>query len=467
MILASVSPSALSDPPRSNANQMNRPATLQQLRDLQTALRQQRETGVTEQNNVVDPTESYLTNFAAYVWKEPKARYMAGALIVGESIVATMLWKRMAALRQTWRGQLATSQEVARNMATTTEGLATAERELVRSLAALEQADRAEILKASQTIDPRARQLLETALKPDAKPPAGVGPALPLEQSVANLEKAYKGWQNQAAVEARALQGAGRPVVTPPTLAEVVADADMRTRAITRLNYTNGQFYKFQNEGIEHLARQAKINLGTELGWKRKLWRKTRTGLLLVAIPVAVLGISYYIDRQIEAERRMQDLNSAALQDREKWLNTLVPYFHRPLLFAVVRAWKKVQDKEGSPLKRFRCPYELKETEIDNPHLQMIQAVAMQVLMEMEAESKDVLVENNMRTVVINPEFYDRIFRKILTGEKSPLLNLEARVLDPLIRDLAIEAYHAFDQLDVATTPAVNDPPTPPLNFNR
>ena len=70
----------------------------------------------------------------------------------------------------------------------------------------------------------------------------------------------------------------------------------------------------------------------------------------------------------------------------------------------------KVQKKEGSALKRFNCPYELKDAEIDNPHLQLIQAISLQVLIEMEEADKEVLVENNMKSIVINPEFYKRLF---------------------------------------------------------
>ena len=82
----------------------------------------------------------------------------------------------------------------------------------------------------------------------------------------------------------------------------------------------------------------------------------------------------------------------------------------------------------------------------------------------MEEEDKEVLVENNMRTVVISPEFYKRLFRKILTAENSPLLHLEAKVLDPVVDDLANEAFHSFDQLEFAPprAPADNNVPALP-----
>lgn len=420
---------------------------VRQLADLQKALEKELDKQPVAKDAEADATDSMAGRFFSKVWSEPKYRYATGAVIVGEMVLATMLWRSMAKNVATFNNQIAAVQDVRNSMRDATRSYVQAERNLMRALAGAEGADRAALSEAAKGLDPRAQASFNRALAP---PKGGAAPATPpptIEAATRDYQRAYAAWQEQAATEARVLRAAGRPAATPAPLTETLAGAEARTKALTRLNFSSGEFAKFKNE-MGHLNQTARAGLGQGLTWRGRFWRRARTGLLLLAIPVIAVGITMYYDREVEANRRLEALNDASRQDRTNWINTLVPYFHRPMLFAVVRAWNRVSQQPNSDLRRFRCPYELKPVEEDNPHLQTIQAFSLQTLIEMQENNIEVLEENNMRTVKIGPEFYRRLFRNIIRTESPALSALEERDLTKLVNDLASEAYRAFDQYE-------------------
>ncbi len=394
-----------------------------------------------------DPLDSFAYEFVSKVWSEPKYRYLAGSIVAGESILAAMLAKRASLNVKTWQRQIDTVKEVSRDLREATSKLGSAERDLLKSLANLQQADRAELLKTLNDGKSPLKPSLEKALK---APPPSASPsnALSLEQAAANLESAYSRWQVQAAAEAKVLRASGAIVNNPVTLVEMTAEVEQRLRAVTRLQFTSGEFSTFKNAGLKHLADQAKLGLGKGFTWRAKVWRKTRIGLLLAAIPVIAVGVTLYYDRELEKNRRAEDLNQAVAEDRAKSLTTLIPYFHRPLLFSFVRAWNKVAVRNDSPLKRFRCPVELKEIEEENPDLTIMQALSLQVLIDMEAANEDIVEESGKKVPQITVIFFKRLVRKLLDHQKSGLLQLKPNVLDDVIADLAFEAHRAFDKTD-------------------
>lgn len=477
--------------------------------------------GQGEINDATDPADSVPTDLLNYVRNDRKAQFTLGSMAVAETLIAAMLWKRMRANRAGWERQVATSGEVAQRLAPRSRNYALAEYDLSRSLKALDAADRAEALKATEKLSSRPKLLLERAFStekpkfpaatmpgssrlergarrlgqwcrriadavvPGRTPAAARMPAPPslsetgreapearpllsIEQASANLQKAYAEWQVAAEAETRVLRAVGRAeLAIPGSLTEINEQTSAAVRAVTLLGFTAGQFYAFREEGTKAIARSARVNLGTNLGWRGRLWRKTRTGLLLLALPLVVLGISHADDLADEARRREEDANRSSLQDREKWLNTFIPYFNRPLLYTVVRAWTKVSQRPRSHLK-IPCPYEVKEAELDNPDLSVMQSLSLQTILEMDGQGIDVVVAGNRRTVKISPSFYKRLFRKILESENSPLLKLEPRALEEVLDELANEAFHGFDQIDFAPPgPKEETGDEPSFGFDR
>ena len=392
----------------------------------------------------VDAADSFAYEFVSKVWSEPKYRYMAGSILVGETLIAAMLVKRMRLNKNTWNRQVETVKSVAESMKEVTTKLGLAEQEVLNALSQMSQADKANLLKAlTESKTASAIPAVEKALKGEA----AAGAALGLEASLVNLETAYAAWQKQCLAEARVLRAAGAVVENPAAFAEVAGAVELQMRAATGLQFTEASFAAFRNAGFQQMVDKANLGLGKGISWRAKVWRRARTGLLLLAIPVIAVGVSIYFDREMERNRRVQDLNESALADREKSAKTLIPYFHRPLLYSFVKAWETAQTKDGSLLKRFRCPLEIKAIEEENESLPIMQALALQVIMEMEQANEDVLEEDGKKVPMITEKFYKRLVLKVLEHQRSPLLNLKDKEKQTVIADIAYEAYRSFDKL--------------------
>lgn len=399
----------------------------------------------------VDPSDSFASDLVSKMWSEPKYRYLTGSILVGETLIAAMLVKRMRMNRATWNRQIETATAVAENLKSVTQDLASAEKAVLDHLSRMSQWDRASLLHTIESTKTPLIPAVEKALKEGA---AGEG-AMNLEIAMARLNNAYEAWQKQAAVEARVLNATGAnvkapvaAVEAPVALSELSKAMELQMRAVTKLQYTESSFNAFREAGVQQVIDKAKLGLGKNLSWRGKFWRKTRTGLLLLAIPVIAVGVSVYFDREVERNRRIEDLNQAALADREKSAKTLIPFFHRPLLYAFVKGWALAQEKDGSLLKRFKCPLEVKAIEEQNESLPIIQAIALQVVLDMEKADEDLIEEDGKKTPMITEKFFKRLVSEVLVSQKSPLLSLKEKERETIIADIAYEAYRAFDKLE-------------------
>ncbi len=117
--------------------------------------------------NSADPLDSYASDFVSKVWSEPKYRYLAGSIVVGETILSAMLVKRARLNAAQWTRQLDTVKEVSASLKDVATKLAAAEQDVLKSLSALGQADKAELFK-SLSASKNTLPALEAALKTEA-----------------------------------------------------------------------------------------------------------------------------------------------------------------------------------------------------------------------------------------------------------------------------------------------------------
>lgn len=163
---------------------------VRQLQDLQKALEKELDKQPVAKDAEADATDSMVTRFFSKVWSEPKYRYATGAVIIGEMVLATMLWRSMSKNVATFNNQVAAVADVKANMASVTRDYIKAERELMRALASAEGADRAALLEQMRGMDPRAQATFNRILNP--RPGAAAPPAAPtVEAATANYQKAY------------------------------------------------------------------------------------------------------------------------------------------------------------------------------------------------------------------------------------------------------------------------------------
>ena len=464
------------------------------------------------------PYDSVLTDLLGYLRENPKAQWVTSTVVVGETILAGMLWKRMKENRAHWTNQLATVRGVESRLQTHNARYLAAEKNLVRTLNGLERAQLQSIQSHLPSLPLRTRSFLERTLFPEATqasshgnlksasfragkamrsicdwvvsrasrslssgakkngPPASLSveesqsqasEEISLKAALSELETSYSLWQEAAAREVEVLKAAGRgEFAPPPPLQQISNELSPLLHTVNQLGNATENFHAFQEEGTSAIADAAKAKLGDGLSWKKKLSQKSRTPALMLAMPLIVLAIMNADDRQQWEKRRQQDLAESNLADRDKWLNTFIPYFHRPLLFTIVKAWTQVSQRPESPLK-LPCPYSLQDAPLDNPDLVVIQSLAMQTLLEMETKGEGVVATGKKKSVTISPQFYRNLFQKILETENSPLLKLPKASLDDVLDELSLEAYHGFDRLEFAPE---NDfgssEPLPPLGLS-
>jgi len=436
------------------------PPTARQLRELREQIRRQLEkppAAGTEASTADERAlDSYATRLLDYAWSDPLAFRVAATILVGEAIWAYQAWRAYRREMAGFQRQLGTVASVASNLKDTTKAFLSAERDLLRSLSSLGEADRAELKNNLGSLDPRSRRLLERAISRPAPTGPAVRPVLPLEEATKNAEKAYGDWQKKAAAESRALQALRPGVSTPAELSRVAAEADARTRAVTRFTHASGSFHAFKHEAMRGIARAARLAIGR---FPVRFWRGVRTGILLVAVPAVAVGIVYAYRQEEARNRRLEDLNTATLQDRTRASGSFLHFMAEPLLLSVVTAWNRVGARDGSALAPFPCPYETLAPEQDNPHLVAIEHVMLTVLLDMERDGVDLLAERNDGSVAIVPEFYRRLFRRLLEKDARPLTLLPERDLDELVGDLAYEGRRSF--LFAGSPPPAADPPPP------
>ncbi len=387
-------------------------------------------------NTSASAMDSHAKTFIENVLKNPKYQYIGLTLVAGELLIGGMLWSRMRLNISTFKRRLTTAGASDLAMKPHLDRYTKAEEALVLALRKLDGEDRAELLKQVATFPEATKKVWEDLLKPiDAtQPPPAPGPTV--DEAWTELEAAYAAVQTAGVVEARVMTTAGpREVKAPQTLAEIAALTNGILRNVKGLSTTKDQIEAFKNE-IKHLDLQARSDLGMDLKLHQKLWRKSRTALLLIALPVIALAINQAYDNSAAEQRRVEDLNTASLQDRTNALQGLIPWMHRPLLAAVVTVWK-----DEPRLRPYACPLKQGPVGTDNPDLQIMQALVYQTFIETYGDQMP----------IANPEspfdekFFEKLFPKIF-ALNSALAGAEQKWLNDLNKDLSYKAVRIFDE---------------------
>lgn len=391
---------------------------------------------------VVSAGKSYAGDFVSRVLENPKYQYTGLSIVVVEAIFLGFLYGRIRTNVANWNRRAKAAGEVGTRLKGVTEALTAAEAKLVEAMKSQSVEDRTDLLKRAEGLPDANRRALEDILKADVKAQEGKAPA-DLDAAWAEFMTAYETWQKATEGEVRVLTAAGPTdwkAAEPMT--KIVAEEEVKTKVVTGLGFSWSESQEFKNK-LAHLDDQAKRETGKDLTVKQRVLRYLRNALLIMLVPIIPLGFMQNYDRGEENKRRIEDLNVAAAQDRQATVHTILPSLFRPVLWTITEVWRT-----EPRLASFTCPLATKPVEMDNPDLQVVQAILFQAILESD-QKMDVMRPLDFR---YDERFFEKVFRKVIS--LNPAVNgMEAKAKDQLIADMAYKARRIFDDPKQAAMP--------------
>lgn len=271
-------------------------------------------------------------------------------------------------------------------------------------------------------------------------------PTIDLQEAYGALELAYAEWQALATRYALALTASGYMRVEPPPALRIGGtEADNQMRALLGMGFSWDAVSKYMNQ-IDHLQQQVKKDLGIDVPLRRRMFRAARVPLLLFLLfPVVTNGILLTTDLQEVQDRRMQDLNTANLQDTTTAAESFIRDMTRKERFAVVQAWL-----DDPAMARYACPFftNPREAAAGDGNMFKFEALLYQTMLEHGVGKK------------LDSKFYELFLTKVF-ADHPQLRELEQKDREKLIRDLAYKTARIWDSpiLPVAPPPAMVDVP--------
>ena len=188
---------------------------------------------------------------------------------------------------------------------------------------------------------------------------------------------------------------------------------------------------------------------------------------LLISVPIVSIVISRHYDALAADENRIEKNAKVREQSSDRYVNTMIHFYNRPLLSMFVAAWRA-----NPRLRHYPCPLTVEESpDVYNPDLDFVAGWAMLTVADMELLGRP-LTYDPQKQSVLTDEFVALFFEKALAfarKENPSLSRIPQRVWDEeIIPDLVASGARLFGSLPGEQKTAEEELGTEPsFEFNR
>lgn len=416
------------------------------------------------------------SQFAGFVWNDPQSLYTAVAVGALELVVYGIAWRRMRLNVAVWKNEIASINKLTdakfelvrpgQDTPTTTSfrrlyvEWQRAEQGLAKALARLSK-EELDVWLQNDRVSSQVR-VKALALKAKVVPNAAVVEALEGSEILSIVESATVKHAevydaiSKAVTQQRVepiVQAASRRIVpTPRSSLELFENAGKK---LSMVPVAEG---KALSMGVTPGARAAQIELTLgairnvqssaerSLAGARSWRRRAMLPALLISVPIVSIVISRYYDALAADENRIEKNSAAKEQTFDRYVNTTIPFFHRPLLSMFVAAWKA-----NPRLKHYPCPLTFEESpDVYNPDLDFVAGWAMLTAADLNLVGRPLTYEAQQQSVP-SDEYLTLFFEKALIfarKENPSLSRIPQSVWDEeIIPDLVASGGRLFGSL--------------------